>query len=145
MPDLATVEPTNWQTHLEGLVEDYLEAEAVVAAQKSVIGQAQSEKSAAETEMKDIKAQLREMMNEAGVTNDETDRVKIIMSKGRESVKQDNDFDVQKLPVDYVKLERKPDNTQIKAALARGESIPGLRLERGPDTVSIKLKEQTHG
>jgi len=135
----------NWSIQLEGLVEAILEAEAKMAAQKSVILQAQSEKSEAENEMRELKAQLREMMNGAGVTSDETDRAKIICSKGRQSVKQDKDFDVRALPVEYVKVERKPDNTQIKAALARGESVPGFRLVMGADTISIKLKEQVHG
>jgi hypothetical protein len=44
------------------------------------------------------------------------------------------------LPDAFVRVERKPDKTAIKSALAAGEVIPGAELSNGLPTLTVRTK-----
>jgi hypothetical protein len=48
--------------------------------------------------------------------------------------------DERQLPQGYFRTERVALKPEIKKALEAGEAIPGARLERGPDGLSVRTK-----
>lgn len=48
--------------------------------------------------------------------------------------------DAAALPTEYVRVETSPDLTKIKAALARGEVIPGAELTNGAPSIIVRTK-----
>jgi hypothetical protein len=60
----------------------------------------------------------------------------VSMRAGSESVVVD---DVDELPQGCFSIERKADKAAIKASIKAGDTIPGARLERGADTISVRV------
>ena len=48
--------------------------------------------------------------------------------------------DAEALPTEYVRVETSPDMTKIKAALARGETIPGAELSNAAPVLTVRTK-----
>lgn len=48
--------------------------------------------------------------------------------------------DAAALPTEYVRVETSPDLTKIKAALARGDEIPGATLSNSAPTIVVRTK-----
>ena len=136
---------SNWEATISDLLRDYFEAESVAFGLRQSAADIARQKKEAEAKAKSIKENLRDLLTEQGVVNEAHPLADLIISKGRESVRYADDFDPKNLPIEYVKVERKADGTQIKAALARGEKLEGVELVTGQPSLSIKRKEMAHG
>lgn len=47
--------------------------------------------------------------------------------------------DPDAIPTQLCRIKREPDKTAIKAQIEAGEAVPGAELERGPDTISVRV------
>jgi hypothetical protein len=82
------------------------------------------------------KATLETLMHTMDVRKLELAGATVSRRAGSESVEVD---DVDDLPQGYFSIERVADKAAIKASIRAGETIPGARLERGADTISVRV------
>jgi hypothetical protein len=60
----------------------------------------------------------------------------VVVSKGRDKLVLDDDFNAQ----GYMRVKTEPMRADIAAALAAGDQIPGARLEKSEPVLSIRTK-----
>ena len=71
--------------------------------------------------------QLLRMLRELTGENIRHPLGSVIVSERKPDVERAEDFDVDALPDDLVRIERKPDMAAIKAAVKAGRNVPGVR------------------
>jgi len=136
---------SNWDTKITSHIEDIEKAEALMDREgnkKKVCDQKIREQ-------KDVisisRGELKSMLEESGVVSEDHPRALLTMKESPTRIVQTKDFDIEKLPVDYREIIHKPNMTQIKAAMERGEEVPGFTYEKKPPTLQIKIKPKTRG
>lgn len=84
------------------------------------------------------RAGLLNFMQEIGVRSLPLPEATLSIAAGRTSVA--GEPDASSLPDELVRIKREPDKTAIKAALERGETVPGCTLSNSPPTLTIRIK-----
>lgn len=83
-----------------------------------------------------MKSLLTELMRAADKTMIRRPLATLVMSKGRETLVLDDNFNAQ----GYMRVKSEPMRTDILAALKAGDDIPGARLETPPPHLSVRTK-----
>lgn len=84
-----------------------------------------------------LKKLIFELMDAGALRKVPLPEATISVSAGRNSVEI---VDAGELPQGYFTTVRQPDKPAIKAALEKGEAIPGARLVTGEPSVTIRIK-----
>jgi hypothetical protein len=82
------------------------------------------------------RAQMKPLLDAMGLPKLVLPAATISIRPGGVSVEIDNPDEV---PTQLCRIKREPDKAAIKAQLAAGETVPGARLVRGDDTISIRV------
>lgn len=136
---------SNYDAQVAGLFDEIMREEAAIAAIKKAKADLDGERREFETRLDERKRALMAIMLENGVTAEMLPNATVSVVKGRQAVVYANDFDVRVLDPEYVRIKREPDAEQIKAALKRGETIPGAVLKEGGQALRIQMKEAPNG
>jgi hypothetical protein len=120
----------------ERLVADMREAAAMAEAAKAQ-ARALSERAARfEARAKANRAQLGPLLDAMGRRKLVLPAATISRTKGRPRLVIDAPDDV---PTQLCRIKREPDRDAIEASLKSGETVPGARLEAGPETVTVRV------
>jgi hypothetical protein len=118
------------------------DADAFAAALTVRQADLQDRKSRYEERRDAIKRAILAWMNETGLKGPiQRPEGTVSVRNGSPQVIYEGDFDVDRLPDNLVRVKREPDKPAIKAALGRGEAVPGAALQSNvPPTLSIRSK-----
>lgn len=136
---------SNWDAQIQGHIEAIEKAEKVKDREKAKKAKADGVIREQDEVISTARAELKTMMTESGVTMEDHPRAKIVIKKSPVNIVQTDDFDVENLPIDYREIIHKPDMDQIKAAMKRGEDVPGFKYHQKPKQIQITIKPKTRG
>lgn len=136
---------SNWDKQIEGLIDDIEAAETIIKREKAKKAKADGVIRQSNESVAFARGELKSMLEESGVTMEDHPRAKIVMRNSPRRLVQTEDFDIEALPIDLIEIIHKPDMTQIKAAMERGDAVPGFAYETKPPTISITIKPKTRG
>ena len=95
-----------------------------------------------ENRIENFKLYVKRCMAMTGRTEFEGVLCKIDTMKGRESMQID-DGAVDQLPLEFIETKVVPKKDELKRALKAGQTIPGVRIVRGEDTIRFGLKKES--
>lgn len=136
---------SNWDKQIEAYIEDIESAEITIKREKAKKVKADGVIRKENEIIQTARSELHDMLTESGVTMEDHPRAKIVIKKSPVRIVQTDDFDIEKLPIDYREIIHKPDMDQIKAAMKRGEEVPGFAYDQKPDTISVTIKPKARG
>jgi len=93
-----------------------------------------SRKARAEKRKDAMRLMMLRVMRAIGAPKVNLVEATVSITKGRDSVEI---VDEAKLPDAYVRIERVPDKTALKAALAN-DNVPGARMRSGEETITVR-------
>lgn len=140
IPDEAIIDTLEGQS---GVLADKLNDTGKLIAHwsdwsKSVTAEAkrcQDRKRVLENRVRRLKGYIAYQLQRLNEPRVETDLYTFRMQRGHDVVVIE---DTEQLPAEYVEVSYTPKKAEIKAALRRGEEIPGARLEQNPDFLVIR-------
>lgn len=132
---------SNYDAQVAGLLDDILQNEAALHEIKAARAELDAERRRLDSAVAGKKAALVAIMTENGVTSEMLPNATVSVVQGRGKVVYADDFDLGALDPEYVRIKREPDAEQIKAALKRGEVVPGASLSTGGQSLRIQMKE----
>lgn len=122
---------------IEAALSERQEASAIEAAIASRIDDLVARKQRFVRKAEAMKALVKSVMQAAMLDKLTLPEATLSITKPRTSV---NVLNVDDLPQGYFKSVRQADKTAIKAALERGEKIPGAELALGEDGLMVRAK-----
>jgi phage host-nuclease inhibitor protein Gam len=122
---------------IQKLVHEYLEVEAAIARCRDTKRMCDEEIKIASKYIGEIKAHIVELMNESGVVSTQTEFHNVRRKRVPPKVLVDEDAF---LPERFVRLKSEPNKEALKKALDNGETLDGVRLSNGGETVQIRRK-----
>lgn len=131
---------SNWDKQIEAYIEDIESAENTIKNEKAKKAKADGIIKKETDVISAARSELHDMMLESGVTMEDHPRAKLVVKKSPVRIVKTDDFDIEKLPIDYREIVHKPDMDQIKAAMKRGETVPGFAYEQKPDILQVTIK-----
>lgn len=134
----ATIEgETDFERVIEQLLDAYLDAVSMKGAIADRIDALKERSDRYSRRADGAKALMLTLMQAAEQKTLRLPTATISVGNGRDKVVID---DEKALPQGFVRHEPVPLKTEIMAALAAGDTIPGARLERSSPTLSIRTK-----
>lgn len=124
---------TDFERVLSEVVEEKIEADAVVAGAGEFASKLSQRKQRAERKSEAMRGLAMDLMVAARKHKVKLAIATLSLSAGRPGVVID---DLTALPQGFTKIE--PSKSAIKAAIEKGEEVPGAHLEAGPDTITIR-------
>lgn len=128
---------TDLESVLSRVIDHRQEAKEVVAAIKARMGDIADRRARYERRVEAMTSLAKRLLTISGRDSIVLPEATVSLSAGRESVEV---VDVDALPQGYFVTERKADKTAIGAALKKGDEIPGARLVRSDDSLTVRTK-----
>lgn len=128
---------TNISVLVSRLVRKRNEAMSLANAGKEIRSDQSERISRFERQQKGYEALIKSVMLAADLPKIVLPEATVSITKPRTKVEI---LEVTDLPQGYFETERKPKTADIKAALERGEEIPGARLALGDDGLMVRTK-----
>lgn len=128
---------TNFDRVIEVITDEFLEALSMKGAIADRIESLKERSERYSRKAETIRSLAFDLMQAADRPKVELPVATLSIRKGVNSVIVE---DERQLPQGYFRIERVPLKPEIKKALEAGEAIPGARLERGPDGLSVRTK-----
>lgn len=128
---------TDLHTVIAKCLEQRQEAESMVGAIKERIVAMNERKARFQRKSDAMKDLMQSIMETADLPKVMLPEATLSILSGRVSV---NVIDANELPQGYYAIERKPDKKAIKAAMEKGDQIPGAELVMGEDTLTIRSR-----
>jgi hypothetical protein len=120
---------------IERLLKRKLDADTMVSAIKERKSEIAERQARFERQAEGYKTLIKSMMIAADLDKVTLPDATVSVTKPRTKV---NILDVNELPQGFFVTERKPKSADIKAALERGEEIPGAELVLGDDGLMVR-------
>ena len=117
------------------LITLYREAKAAESAMADLIEQYRDRKKRMEKNQRTLKRTIQKYLEAAGERRVSSTVGTAFITPGRMGVVVD---DESLIPDAYMKTEKTPRASAILAAIEAGETVPGCRVDRGPDTLVIR-------
>lgn len=127
---------TNALDIADALIAKRGEAKALAAAAKAQADELAARASRIAERSRACDAALLTLLRAAGEKRLERPGATISRRSGSVRVVIDDETDV---PTQLCKIVQTPDKTAIKKQIDAGETVPGARLERGPDGVTVRV------
>jgi len=127
---------TDFNAVLDKVAVAFLSAVSLKQANADLVDTLTTRGSRFERRAEAFKALAFDLMRAAGTRKVELPSATLSIAKGRPKLVLDDDFNAQ----GYMRVKAEPMRTDIAAALAVGNDIPGARLEQAPDHLAIRTK-----
>lgn len=119
---------------LSRLVDLERDADSMSKAIAARITDLQARKARAERQKEAMRTLMLRILQAIGERKATLVEATVSVSKGRDSVEV---VDADSLPDEFVRIERVPDKTALKAALAN-DNVPGARMRSGEETITVR-------
>ena len=103
---------------------------------KDEIERLQARKKSLDSESDWLKGYILTNMQNTGINKVKTPMITVSKMKGRESLKVD--CDLSKLSPHFVEISYKPNKANLKKFIESGQTLEGVYLETGPDTIQVR-------
>ena len=116
------------------VLRSILDDEALATATRERIRDLQERLKRTEFRAERKRAMCQAAMETAGLTKLEGPECTVSVSARKPKL---HVYDTDELPDAFIRTERKPDNTAIRSALEKGETVPGAALNNAPPSLTI--------